>query len=484
MKKVFTLFFVLFFCAGMYVNAQMIATFEDDAEDLINWGGFPGWLEGARFVEGGLPQVAANPDKSGLNKSDMCLMAINIADADWWGNFVTLPFTDPITITESNRYLRYLAYRSIQPKNFRVAFNGEQDDNQLFQGKVPKEGEWVGMVADVMSSQWATAQGENELIAEYLKIIYSNNWDNPRTGWGVATYMFDDFELSDNPMPPGVSLMDATDFSIGFEDAAEMDKWLNAIDMQHAENSYEIIENPFGKSIAGSSTNFRLDNDGGMIFKFDKSADANWWQGGPRFDFAGVMKVGEGNPEFIHVAVYIPGEVFEDRDDYSINIQLCAKDHMGNEITELFLVWDDEVDEWMDLVMDVTKLAFLKELVVRFDVKRNADDSEWVNTPANTFYLDAIAFDNDESERTEIISGLPNILPAGSQFAEINLLPGGVQVYSHHKTSVQVYNLLGGLVKSTPATFGTTNISLENGLYIVKVTSATGEKQITKVLVR
>jgi len=477
MKKVFTLFFVSILCAGFYANAQVLATFEDDADELVNWGKFPDWHEAPRFIEGGAPQIGANPEKAGLNKSDKCLIAINIADADWWGNFVSLWFNEPITVTESNRYLRYMAYRSIQPKNFRVAFNGHEDANQIFQGKTAKDGQWVGMVADVLTSPWAKAltTAGKDLKIEYMKIILSNNWDNPRTGWGVATYMFDDFELSDNPMPPGVTLKDGAGLSVGFEQQSELDEWIGSIDMQHASNKYEIIDNPF--------TDSKI-NGKGKIFKFNKSADANWWQGGPRFDFNGVMPIGGGkNPEFLHVAVYVPSAVFADREgSYSIDIQLCVKNHMGNEISEIFMVWDDETDEWIDLVMDVSKLNFLSEVTVRFDVLKNASGS-WINSPANTYYLDAIAFNSDSEPRKEIIAGLPKILPAGD-FAKIYALPGGLQISTTQNATVQVYNLLGGLVKSVPASFGTTNIAVDNGIYIVKVNSASGEKQVAKVLVK
>ena len=95
MKKVFTLLFLSFFFVGLSVNAQMLATFEDDEDENVNWASFPGWHE-TRFIEGGAPQVGANTDKTGINKSDKCLFAVNVADADWWGNFATITFIEPV----------------------------------------------------------------------------------------------------------------------------------------------------------------------------------------------------------------------------------------------------------------------------------------------------------------------------------------------------------------------------------------------------
>ena len=85
MRKIILLSF-LFVGIGLFMNAQTIATFEDLDEDLLYFSdygtsGDPFWFDD----EGGVPQIADNPDKSGINKSDKCLVAINVADADWLG---------------------------------------------------------------------------------------------------------------------------------------------------------------------------------------------------------------------------------------------------------------------------------------------------------------------------------------------------------------------------------------------------------------
>ena len=461
MKKVFTLLFVLC-CTTWAMKAQMLATFEDGASDLMAID--PAyWYDAGKFVDGGTPQIGSNTDKSGINTSDKCLMVVNVANADWWGNFIGLKLATPITVTESNRYLRFMAYRSIQPKNFRIGINGREDANSVYQNKLKSDGVWEGVVADLGTK--FMGQEIND-----IEIIFSNNWDDPRTGWGVATYMFDNFELGDTPIPPGVTVMDGNGLSVGFEDQAEMDKWVNVIDMINVNNQYAIIDNPF--------TSSTVDN-AGKIFQFDKSDQASWWQGA-RFDFTGIMPVGgDANPEYIHVMVYVPAKVLGDLP--SIDIQLCAKDHMGNENTQIFTVWDDQVDEWMDLVMPIDKIVYLKELTVRFDVRRNADDTGWINSPANTFYLDAITFDKNPDPRTKIVVGLPKILP--NTLANIRTLSKAIQVNVSQKAGIQVYNVLGGLVKSI-STEGSTTIDLQTGIYVVKITSATGQKQITKVLVK
>jgi hypothetical protein len=281
--------------------------------------------------------------------------------------------------------------------------------------------------------------------------------------------MFDNFELGDTPIPPGVTVMDGNGLSVGFEDQAEMDKWVNAIDLQNANNQYSIIDNPFTSSTV---------NNAGKIFELNKSANASWWQG-PRFDFAGIMPVGGDNPDNIHVMVYVPAEAVGDLP--CIDIQLCAKDHMGNENNQIFTVWDDQVDEWMDLVMTIDKITYLKEVTVRFDVRRNADDTGWVNSPANIFYLDAIAFDNDPNPREKISAGLPKMLPGKS--AKIRTLSKAIQVDVSQRSGIQIYDMVGGLVKSI-SVVGSSTIDLGAGIYIVKITSTPGQNQIAKVIVK
>jgi hypothetical protein len=76
------------------------------------------------------------PDKTGINASDKCAGATNVPDADWWGKLhVTEAGRHKITVTDQNRFLTFMAYRSIQPKNFRVAFNNNDDGNPLFVGQ-------------------------------------------------------------------------------------------------------------------------------------------------------------------------------------------------------------------------------------------------------------------------------------------------------------------------------------------------------------
>lgn len=139
------------------------------------------------------PEIGINSVQAGINTSNKVYKATNIADADWWGNFGQLNLDAPVTITNDNRFLKFTAYRSIQPKNFRIAVNGDQA-KEVYMNKLSQDGTWETVVADLGPY---LGQQLNSIV-----FIFSCNWADPRTGWGEATYMFDNFELSNNTSTP------------------------------------------------------------------------------------------------------------------------------------------------------------------------------------------------------------------------------------------------------------------------------------------
>ncbi len=452
---------------GFFLDAQTLATFENLEEDVLlfsDYGtsGDPYWFDHNLFVEGGVPQVTNNPSKSGINTSDKCLVAINVANADWWGNFAVLGMKEPITITENNRYLHFNVYRSIQPKEFRIYINGLNASDLVFQGKTANDAQWESAVCDLGT----------QLMGEELKhihIIWSTNWDDPRSGWDVATYAFDDFALSSNPIPPSMTLKDGNGLFVGFESQDEIDTWVHKLETLNEENVAEIIDNPFGSS----------EVIGNKIVKFDKSANASWWQG-YRIEFNGVMPVGGENPTQLHVLVYVPGAIFEAEEGLmNVDIQLCAKDHMSNENVDLYSVWDDEGDQWHDLVLEIYSIEYLKELTVRFDVRKDQEEN-WINSPANTFYLDAVAL-NSDAEPRDITLGLNQ--QKAEDLALVFASENQINIQTDKVVQVELFDVLGKSVQSS-VYHGNAIIPAMKGIYIVKVTSDDNIKQISKVLVK
>ena len=134
------------------------------------------------------PRVRNNPSKTGINTSNKCITATNVANAGWWKNFLILSLKEPVTITDDNRILSFLAYRSIQPKDMRICINSYEESWQLFQGKLAADGEWERLSFDMLKFSGETLKS--------IYIILSCNWSDPTSGWDKATYCFDDITLS------------------------------------------------------------------------------------------------------------------------------------------------------------------------------------------------------------------------------------------------------------------------------------------------
>ena len=149
------------------------------------------------------PKVMANPDKTGINTSEKCVGATNVANAGWWQNFLILELRTPVTISDDNCFLSMLAYRSIQPKDMRIGFNTHEESGQIFQGKLKADATWQELTFDLEAFYGKRLQK--------ICIVLSCNWSDPSSGWGEATYCFDDICLSGvEPLPDASARIDTS----------------------------------------------------------------------------------------------------------------------------------------------------------------------------------------------------------------------------------------------------------------------------------
>jgi len=173
---------------------------------------------GSLFVSGKKPAVMENPSKTGINTSEKCVGATNVSDADWWKNFLILDLNESVTIDDSNRILTMLVYRSIQPKDMRIGFNTHEESGRLYEGKLTADATWERISIDLV-----------DYVGKTLNTIYivlSCNWSNPRSGWGEATYCFDDITLSaGEALPPATIAIDASTTYQTIQDFGASDCW-------------------------------------------------------------------------------------------------------------------------------------------------------------------------------------------------------------------------------------------------------------------
>lgn len=213
MIKRFLLSVLTMVSLGTSAQTALLADFED---------GTPGRLNINKDYTGSLfsvkPRVMDNPSKSGINTSDKCVGATNVADADWWKNFLILDLKEPVTIDDAHRILTLSAYRSAQPKDMRIGFNDNDEANQLYLGKLSADATWERISIDMA-----------QFVGKTLKsicIVLSCNWSDPRSGWGEVTYCFDDISIGAGEALPNASVsVDVTKTLQTLQDFGASDCW-------------------------------------------------------------------------------------------------------------------------------------------------------------------------------------------------------------------------------------------------------------------
>ena len=216
MNRLFLAFILSIGCAAQFtVNAQstLLADFENGSTGMLR---ISTNYDSSLFSQ--TPRVRSNPSKTGINTSERCITAINVANAGWWRNFLILDLRQPITITDENRILSLLVYRSIQPKDMRIGFNTYEESGQLFLGKLSADGEWERLSLDM-----ANFSGEK---LKSIYIILSCNWTDPSSGWDKATYCFDDITLNAvESLPKADVTIDITKKEQTIRDFGSSDCW-------------------------------------------------------------------------------------------------------------------------------------------------------------------------------------------------------------------------------------------------------------------
>lgn len=198
---------------GSYAQTSLLSDFED---------GTTGKLSINKDYKGSLfstkPRVMDNPSKSGINTSEKCVGAVNIADTDWEKNFLILALSEPVVISDANRILTMSVYRSIQPKDMRIGFNGYEEAEQMYIGKLSADATWERISIDMA-----------DYVGKTLNTIYivlSCNWSDPRSGWGEATYCFDDISLgAGEALPPAEVKIDLSKTYQTVQDFGASDCW-------------------------------------------------------------------------------------------------------------------------------------------------------------------------------------------------------------------------------------------------------------------
>lgn len=214
MKRLFLLALSLvLFCVMASAQTTLLADFENGGTGRLRIG-----TDYATDLFRVTPKVMTNPDQTGINTSKRCVGATNVANAGWWRNFLILELKTPVTINDDNCFLSMLAYRSIQPKDMRIAINTYEESGQIFQGKLSADNTWEELTFDLEAFYGKRLQK--------IYIVLSCNWSDPSSGWGEATYLFDDIRLSGaEPLPDASMTIDTSVSYQTIRDFGASDCW-------------------------------------------------------------------------------------------------------------------------------------------------------------------------------------------------------------------------------------------------------------------
>lgn len=418
-------------------------------------------------------EVTDNPDKTGLNTTAKSLHLTSLKGHSWWPDFLEFTLSEPITITNDNRYLHFYHYRENLNQGFSVNLNCTEPQQNAAKGtlrfdmNLATPGKWQDVVVDLKYLR------DNNIPLSSICILMDMNWGGGAEP--VTNYYFDEVVLNNSNLPRGINILTDSTMSLFYGNSASYTKWVNTLDPQNTENKDTIVTNPF--------TTQMTTLDSPKVLEFDKSANASWWQG-PRTVLTGVLPVGvNGATNYLHVMVNIP--TMDNTMDYYV-VQLNAKDFSGNQIDsgDNIKYWSTYAGSWVDCVMDVTSLGYVQEFTVRFDVRRDAN-LNYINSPAGTFYMDAASIDTNPDQRTVVTA------PTAVNSPRVN---GDVKTYSANKTifvegtnlsSVEIYSVVGKLVyKSTSAMNRYEFPMNQSGIYVVKAMKSNGNQIVNKVILR
>lgn len=485
MKKTILLSIALTCYSLMFAVDTKLFTGETTPEafsrmDMVTWD-MANLVTNGKYVNFGtaaapaFTRITDNPDKTGLNATNKVLQLTSLIGKSWWPDFLTLDITAPVTITPANRYLHIFMYRENLNYGFSVNINKENPwpdadkGTKRFDKNLATAAKWEDVVIDL---KWFM---DNAVPVSQISVLMDTNWSG--VAEAVTNYYLDEIALNNNPLPRGINILPDTEMSLFLGNQPSYTKWVKSLDLQNAENTSAIVANPFTTQTA--TLNSRL------IMKFNKSANAAWWQGGPRFILPGILAVGAaGVPSYLHAMINIadmtPNPLAP---DYYV-VQLNAKDYTGKEVdsSDALKYWITDKGTWIDLVLDVTSLGYVQEFSVRFDLRRDAADVK-ISSPAGVFYLDAIAINNSADQRTVVVAptAVKTVIDNG-----IKVFVSGNNIFINGSASqVNVYNAVGKLVNKLTAVSNNSTIAMkQGGVYLVNTISETGASSVTKVLVK
>ncbi len=445
MRKLFFTFLSML-VASLFVNVNADDVFLAGFED-----GETGYTLNKESYSQYTQSFEANPEKTGINNSDKCMIATSTAVTDRWGYWFNITLDNPVTITSATRYLKVMVKRS--PNNTNMALHlkhGSPWGRNVYAGieKPSKTGVWCDLVFDLFYPAKPELSSENKPFYDFL--ICFGTWEAGGIEPGVC--MLDNVVLSDNPKPRGAYEVPAG-LLVNFEDEVKTTTNFEKFDVQSESASTSIVSNPAQTGV----------NPSAKCLMYNKPESTIWWHS-LLCTVNGIIPV-EYPQSYLHVMMHIP-----DASPTTILIN-----SLGKSITEK--VYPPDGEEWYDYVVDVSELLYITQINFRFN---SGEEADWAN-PAASYYVDDFVLDNNPDPREKVNSGILGIKTENVKKIVQN---GQLQLISDDMKAVSVYGVTGQLINRQTVAGSSTSVNLSAGMYFIQIENKSGELSAFKFVMK
>lgn len=346
--------FLLMSFSGKTLAQQIIGTFETESVSKISS------IEGASKYQESQPKVVDNPQKSGLNKSDKALYVKTKRGVlmDWWENAITLTLDEPVEITEENRYLHIMHYRTA-PLDHWVIHTFTDKFINLGQGPCVSK-RWVDLVVDLKSA--LDPEGESVNTLSNIRLELNGNW-TPKL-YAATEFYYDEILLDNSPEPRATEEVTTPLYVSGFEAGDYIPSYTMA---GATDTQLSIVNNP---QTTGA-------NPSKKVLRISPGDEKNWWS---------RVRIPLKKPlEIVDANKYLHFFVLSHKDP-------CA--FVGYFPGETWINTSVKRGEWTDVTIDLS--AYMGKKIEYFDICMNS-----VARPNPICYIDSIQFDELPSRLPE-----------------------------------------------------------------------------------
>lgn len=491
MKKTLLLSLIAFFAMNLFaddITTTTVLDFENGVDSTYaQYVGMVPWLNAA--IEVSVDTVVSNPEKNGINETDQCWM-VTEANGGWWSNFwnvriadiavsnenayhegaMTHPIGEPgsITITEENRYLHVMHYRSALTQGFSLNINTSKNHPNEAAGTYrwdtnnSEAGVWQDHVFDLK----ALIDNENAFCG--FSVIVNRSWGGVNNPAEPTSYGFDEIVLSSSAIPRGATILSGADNLLNASDTAKINSYTFQESPTYDETTVEFIPNMFTDDII---------NAGGDIVKITKEDSVTWWKAF-NMDFNGMYLIEPGVTQYLHILFMA---------DTTMDFQISVRDISNKEYTSIETYDKEALTEYgfgfFDYVMDLSEMQGITSLAIRPNLQKNEDDTYRNDLPGCTVYIDEIIIDGNPDIRMDPILGLFKTPKSNDVNINVFSSNGQINILGEQLLSADVYTISGIKLKSQNLQQNTSISVSEQGIYLVKVNSVEGNI-VRKVIVR